>query len=196
MILGGILIALACWALTFGLSAGNFWLKIGFSVIFISLYSLIWQRPKISFRFNSILWGSISSLLLYIIFFIGNKFASYIFTGSNSQVENIYSLGMGTNKILVFLLLFFITGPGEEIFWRGFIQDRLMVKWGYLRGYLITTIIYSGVHIFSGNSILILASFVAGAFWGLLYLWKRDLLIQIVSHSLWGAVIFIFAPIQ
>ncbi len=187
---------MACWALTFGLSAGNFWLKIGFSVIFISLYSLIWQRPKISFRFNSILWGSISSLLLYIIFLIGNKFASYIFTGSNSQVENIYSLGMGTNKILVFLLLFFITGPGEEIFWRGFIQDRLMVKWGYLRGYLVTTIIYSGVHIFSGNSILILASFVAGAFWGLLYLWKRDLLIQMFSHSLWGAVIFIFAPIQ
>lgn len=196
MILGGIIIASACWAVTFGLSVGNFWLKIGLSVIFISLYSLIWQRPKISFEINSILLGSVSSLLLYLIFLIGNKLASYIFIESYTQVESIYLLGVGTNKIFVFILLLFITGPGEEIFWRGFIQDHLMIKSGYLKGYIITTIIYSTIHIFSGNPILILASFVAGAFWGLLYLWKRDLLIQIVSHSLWGALIFIFAPIQ
>jgi membrane protease YdiL (CAAX protease family) len=43
---------------------------------------------------------------------------------------------------------------------------------------------------------LILAALVAGAFWGALYLWKRDLLMQIVSHSSWSAVIFAVAPIH
>jgi membrane protease YdiL (CAAX protease family) len=105
-------------------------------------------------------------------------------------------LGAGTNRVFIFLLLFFITSPGEEIFWRGFLQDRLMKKWGTLSGYLITTTIYAGVHIFSLNLVLILAALVAGAFWGFLYLWKRDLLIQITSHSFWSAVIFAVAPIQ
>ena len=103
---------------------------------------------------------------------------------------------MGTNKGLIFLLLLFVTGPGEEIFWRGFLQDRFMRRWGNFPGFLITTSIYAGVHLFSWNLMLIMAAFVAGAFWGLLYLWKRDLLIQIISHSFWSAVIFSVAPIR
>jgi hypothetical protein len=71
-----------------------------------------------------------------------------------------------------------------------------MARWGRFSGYLITTILYAGVHVFSWNLVLILAALVAGSFWGLLYLWKRDLLIQIVSHSFWSAVIFAVAPIQ
>ena len=105
-------------------------------------------------------------------------------------------MGVGTNKILIFLLLFFITGPGEEIFWHGFLQDRLMARWGNVAGYLITTSVYAGVHLFSWNLLLILAALVAGAFWGLLYLWKRNLLIQIISHSFWSTVIFAVVPIQ
>jgi len=182
--------------MTFGWAGGNFWVKIGLSVIAVSLYSLFWQRPKISFRFHSFLYGLLSAAILYLIFFLGNKLALQILPGAKTQVGAIYYLGVGTNKALVFLLLFFITGPGEEIFWRGFLQDHLMAPRGKFSGYLITTLLYAGVHVFSWNLVLILAALVAGSFWGLLYLWKRDLLIQIVSHSFWSAVIFAVAPVQ
>ena len=43
---------------------------------------------------------------------------------------------------------------------------------------------------------LILAALVAGAFWGLEYLWRRDLAAVVVSHSLWSAVIFAVAPVR
>jgi len=43
---------------------------------------------------------------------------------------------------------------------------------------------------------LILAALVAGAFWGALYLWKKDLLVQITSHSVWSAFIFAVFPIN
>ena len=188
--------ASVCWAITFGLGIGNFWVKIGLSVVAVFLYSLFWQRPKISFQFRSFLMGLLSAAVLYFIFLLGNKLAPYLLPGAKARVGGIYSLGVGTNKVLIFLLLFFITGPGEEIFWRGFLQDRLMTRWGNFSGYLVTTIIYAGVHVFSWNPVLILAAFVAGAFWGILYLWKRDLLIQITSHSFWSAVIFAVAPIQ
>jgi len=196
VIWGGFLLASACWAITFGWARGNFWVKIGLSVMAVFLYSLFWQRPRISFQLRSFLLGLLSAALLYVIFLLGDTLASYILPGANAQVGGIYALGAGTSKVLVFLLLFFITGPGEEIFWRGFLQDRLMRRWGDFSGYLITTIIYAGVHVFSWNLVLILAALVAGSFWGLLYLWKRDLLIQITSHSFWSAVIFAVAPVR
>jgi hypothetical protein len=196
VIWGAFILAVVCWAITFGWPVGNFWVKIGLSVVAVSLYSLYWQRPRISVQPRSFLLGLFSAVLLYFIFFLGNKLAPTILPGSKTQVGGIYSLGAGANQILIFLLLFFITGPGEEIFWRGFLQDRLMKRWGNFSGFLATTALYGGVHIFSGNLILILAAFVAGAFWGLLYLWKKDLLAQIISHSLWSAVIFAVAPIR
>ena len=196
MIWGAIVLASLCWAFTFGWSGGNFWLKIGVSVVIVSLYSLFWQRPKIPVRLRSFLLGLFSALVLYSIFLLGNKLAPFILPGAKTQVGGIYSLGAGANRVYIFLLLFFITGPGEEIFWRGFLQDRLMERWGKFVGYLMTTALYAGVHVFSWNLMLILAALVAGAFWGILYLWKRDLLVQITSHSFWSAVIFAVAPVQ
>jgi membrane protease YdiL (CAAX protease family) len=43
---------------------------------------------------------------------------------------------------------------------------------------------------------LIMAALVAGAFWGGLYLWKRDLELVMISHSLWSAFIFAVFPIH
>lgn len=196
MIWGAVLLAFACWAVTFGWAGGNFWMKISLSVMAVFLYSLLWQRPKVPLRFDSFFVGLLSAAVLYFIFYAGHMTSPYILPGAESQVGGIYSLGEGTSRVLVFLLLFFVTGPGEEIFWRGFLQDHLMKRGGDHQGFIVTTLIYAGVHAFSFNLILILAALVAGAFWGLLYLWKRDLLVQITSHSVWSAVIFAVAPIQ
>ena len=196
MIWGAVLLSVACWAFTFGWSGGNFWVKIGASVLGVFGYSLFWQKPKICPRFSSSLLGILSAAVLYFLFFLGNSLAPYFISGAPGQVGGIYSLGEGSSRILVFLLLLLITGPGEEIFWRGFLQQQLMKKTGRSRGYLFTTAVYAGVHVFSGNLILILAALVAGAFWGALYLWKRDLWVQITSHSLWSAFIFAVFPIR
>jgi len=196
VIWGGILLAILCWAFTFGIPEGNFWAKIGIAVLIVSSYSLVWQRPRISFRFRSFLLGFSSAILLYLIFFVGYVLSPYVLTGSKTQVGGIYALGEGTSRFLILSLLFFITGPGEEIFWRGFLQSRLMEKLGDFRGYMAATAVYAGVHVFSWNLMLILAAFVAGAFWGALYMWKRDLLAQIVSHSFWSAAIFAVVPIR
>lgn len=196
MILGGIFLACLCWFFTFGLSWGNFWVKIGLSVVAVSIYSLICQKPKIVLRPSSVVWGIFSAAVLYGIFFAGNALAPYFFSGAHTNVGRIYVLGEGTQKLLIFILLLFITGPGEEVFWRGFLQGNLMKRFGPITGFLLTTLLYGGVHLFSLNLMLVLAAFVAGAFWGVLFLLKRDLLLLIISHSLWSSVIFAIAPIR
>jgi membrane protease YdiL (CAAX protease family) len=196
VIIGGILLAVLCWGFTFGWSGGNFWVKIGLSVLIVLSYSLIWQRPTVSFRLRSILLGALSAAVLYGIFVLGNALAPYVVHGAPTQVGGIYGLGSGTDRLLIFLLLALVTGPGEEIFWRGFLQSRMAARWGNVAGYVATTFVYAAVHLFSGNLILTLAALIAGAYWGALYLWRRDLGLLIVSHSLWSAVIFAVAPIR
>jgi membrane protease YdiL (CAAX protease family) len=165
-------------------------------VLAVFTYSLFWQKPKMHLRIGSFFLGLLAAAVLYLIFFLGHCLAPYILLGATSQAGKIYSMGEATNRVFVFLLLFFLTGPGEEIFWRGFLQDHLMKRWGDFQGFSVATLVYAAVHVFSWNLMLILAALLAGGFWGLLYLWKRDLLLQITSHSFWSAVIFVLAPIQ
>jgi uncharacterized protein len=194
--LGGLLLAVAGWSFTFGFSWGNFWIKIGIAVFCVTAYSLIWQRPVLRLSWKSLGLGLLSAALLYGVFFIGNALAPYVVSGAHGQVAGIYGLGERSSRVWIFLLLLLVTGPGEEIFWRGFLQDRLMKRWGPLWGFVAATTAYSSVHLFSLNPMLILAALVAGLFWGAQYLWKRDLTALIVSHSLWSAVIFAVLPIR
>lgn len=193
---GAILLACIGWFFTFGIAWGNFWVKIGVTVALVCGYSFIWQRPRVRVRAASIALGLLSAVALYAVFWVGNAAAPYVVPGAHAQVGGIYGMGDGSSRAWIFLLLLLVTGPGEEIFWRGFLQQRLQDRLGTGAGYLAATLVYGGVHVFSGNAMLMLAALVAGAFWGALYAWKRDLAALIVSHSLWSAFIFAVVPIR
>jgi membrane protease YdiL (CAAX protease family) len=97
---------------------------------------------------------------------------------------------------LIALLLFFVTGPAEELYWRGYLQKNLMARFGRWQGWLLATVIYAAVHIWSFNFMLIGAAFVAGAFWGGMYLHLKNLAPVIISHSVWSMVIFAVFPMH
>ncbi len=193
---GGIVLAALGWFFTFGLAWGNFWVKIGITVVAVTTYSLVFKRPDVRFRPASLALGLVSAVLLYAGFWVGNAVAPYVLPGAHAQVGGIYGMGEGSSRAWIFLLLFFVTGPGEEIFWRGFLQGGLERRWGVLPAYVAATLVYGGVHVFSGNPMLMLAALVAGAFWGAMYAWKHDLAALIVSHSFWSAFIFAVVPIR
>ena len=189
-------LAASLWAFTFGLPWGNFWIKIGLSVALLCAYSFYFQKPKVTPSFLSVLIGLLSATLLYGVFYLGYVLSPYIVPGAAAQVGGIYGMGTDCDPRLIFGLLLLITGPGEEIFWRGFLQENLMAKYGNKAGYLLATLIYGSIHIFSMNFMLTMAAYVAGAFWGAQYLWRRDLAALIVSHSVWSAVIFAVFPVH
>jgi len=91
-------------------------------------------------------------------------------------------------------LMIFIIGPGEELFWRSFLQRRLQNKSGKYSGFILATGIYTLVHIGSGNVMLVLAAGVCGLFWGYLYLRYGSVTLNIVSHTLWDVTVFLWLP--
>ena len=98
--------------------------------------------------------------------------------------------------VTIALLLFWVTGPSEEIFWRGYLQRSLMERFGRWPGWAAATAIYAGVHIWSFNFMLVGAAAVAGAFWGAMYARLGSLAPVILSHSIWSTVIFAVFPMR
>ena len=198
-LIGMVLLASVLWFITFYLTWSIFWVKISFSAATLALLSFWLQpNPKGHLKFNgrAIISGLLSAAALYLIFWTGKAVSAAILPFAGQQIGGIYDKGAGTSMWLIALLLFFITGPAEELFWRGYLQKNLMVRFGRWQGWLLATVIYAAVHIWSFNFMLIGAAFVAGAFWGAMYLYYKNLAPVIISHSVWSAVIFAVFPMH
>jgi len=198
-LIGSVLLAVLFWFVTFYLTWASFWIKISFSAATLALLSLILQpsrKERIRIDARAVALGLASAAILYFIFWTGKAVSEVIFPFSGGQIGGIYDKGAGTPLWLIALLLFFVTGPSEELYWRGYLQKNLMMRYGQWQGWLLATAIYAAVHIWSFNFMLIGAAAVAGAFWGAMYWRLQNLTPVIISHSVWSAVIFAVFPMS
>jgi membrane protease YdiL (CAAX protease family) len=194
-----VVLAAFLWFVTFYLTWATFWIKISSSAAILAILSLWLQSNRtenLKFNAAAVMLGLLSAAALYLIFWTGNTAATLLLSFAGQQVEGVYDKGAGTPMWVIALLLFFITGPAEELYWRGYLQKNLMVRFGQWQGWLLATVIYAGVHIWSFNFMLIGAAFVAGGFWGAMYWRFKNLAPVIISHSIWSTVIFAVFPMH
>ena len=196
-VIATVLLAALLWFVTFYLTWASFWIKISFSAATLAIVSLLLQpglKEHIRLDARAVALGLASAAILYFIFWTGKAVSAVILPFSGGQIGGIYDKGTGTSMWVIALLLFFVTGPSEELYWRGYLQKNLMKRFGNWQGWLLATAIYAAVHIWSFNFMLIGAAAVAGAFWGAMYWRLKNLTPVIVSHSVWSAVIFAVFP--
>jgi membrane protease YdiL (CAAX protease family) len=194
-----VLLAAVLWFVTFALQWTSFWIKISLSASLLAGISLILQplrREELRIDPRAVLIGLASAVLLYSVFWAGRAVSMALFDFAGSQIGGIYRKGEGTPLWAIALLLFCVTGPGEEMFWRGYLQRNLMERFGRWPGWAIATAVYAGVHVWSFNFMLIGAAAVAGAFWGAMYAHLGRLSPVIVSHAVWSTVIFAVFPMR
>lgn len=176
-----------------------FWGMMTFSALTLALLSSLaapgwWKRMHWSF--SNIIIGVAIALLLWGVFWIGDKASSYIFSFARPQVNLIYGMKAGESPLLLSLLLLFLIGPAEEIFWRGYVQQKLSARYSPNVGFLLATACYTLVHIASCNFMLVMASMVCGLAWGGLYrLFPQRFSAIVLSHALWDAAVFVWFPI-
>lgn len=191
--------AFALWYFAFQMEIVNFWVRLSLSAALLALGAL-WQTPERAtlFRFNpkDILWGMLSAVVLYAIFWTGKSLATALLPFAADQINSVYANKAQLDLWVIGLLLLLVLGPGEEIFWRAFVQKKLCERFGDLSGWLLATAIYALVHLWTLNLMLIAAATVAGLFWGWLYLRRKSLVTIIVSHALWDLMIFVLWPLS
>ena len=193
-----LLLAAVFWYAPFSMKLLHFWLSMCIAVSTLTALAVRFDGfpvRRADWRLRSVISGVFAAAALYSIFWLGNSFSQILFSFAKPQVSSIYGIRTQGETLLIGLILFFITSPGEEIFWRGFVQRRLVRRFGRKRGWLLASAVYAAVHIASGNFMLTMAALTAGLFWGWLYLQEHNLVPCIVSHSVWTVTIFILLPI-
>lgn len=138
--------------------------------------------------------GIASAAALYGVFAVGRIVAPRIFPFAAAGIENVYALKAGAPILRIVLLIGLVIGPGEELFWRGFFQERTSGTTSPVLGFALTALLYTAVHLASGNPMLVLTAGVCGVFWGWLYLRFRSPVLNVVSHTLWDLAVFVVFP--
>lgn len=189
-------LAFGLFALTFRGSRKKFWDRMTGTGITLGALALVTQPElrKTRIGFRDILFGVGSAAALYGIFHLGDRISRVVLPKGGEQIEAIYSLKRMRPRAELMARLGLIIGPAEELFWRGFLQNGLMQRFGRFWGTVLGVGAYGGAHLASGNFTLLGAATIAGAFWGGLYALGMPLGGLIVSHIIWDNLIFLIAP--
>ncbi|MCU0594255.1 MAG: CPBP family intramembrane metalloprotease [Desulfobacterota bacterium] len=199
-------LAFVLWFVMFVLRPLNFWLMLTFSTSLLSVVAFVLGRPLLSrqeFTAKNIFLGAVLAALLYAVFFVGNQFLMLVsrffpslLPDRAGNIASVYANLGGLSPTLVGLLLFFPIGFGEEVFWRGFVQRRFGERGTAMSAFILTTLLYTAIHVPTGNPVLILAALTCGVFWGGCYWATGSLVPVLVSHMLWDPMIFVVLPIR
>jgi hypothetical protein len=148
------------------------------------------------FKITHVWNGLAAAAILYGVFLLGDRISSLLFDFAKPQVAGIYGTKSQASPWVIGSLLMFWIGPAEEIFWRGYVQRKLSQGLGGWTGLIVATLIYTLIHIWSFNFMLIMAALICGVFWALMYKYFRSVWPGIISHAVWDAVIFVVLPIN
>jgi len=182
----------------------DFWWWMSLDISILIIFSLVSDRSYLTILTHElssgahwkIIFGMGSAFLLFGIFFLGNEISRWLFSFAGEEISLIYKFKQGASPVRIILLMILLIGPGEEIIWRGYLQRHWENRFGSFAGYLLSAAVYSLVHAFSGNIMLIGAAAVCALFWGGLYLRYRSVLLVAVSHTVWDLLIFIILPLN
>ncbi len=190
-----VFLAAFMWLVIFVFRPWDFWISMSVATSILMIIAIA-SGARVRWSISSVLRGVVLALALYVVFLVGNWIlkAVPLIPHAGEHVASVYEQSSSLPLWLIALLLLFPIGPGEEMFWRGFVQRRAMEKWGRVPGFLFALAFYAGIHIPTGNPVLVLAAVVAGGVWGMAYAISGDLLMVVVSHALWDVLSFVVFP--
>ncbi|WP_078428688.1 CPBP family intramembrane glutamic endopeptidase [Alkalihalobacterium alkalinitrilicum] len=135
-----------------------------------------------------------SGVGLYIIFVCGKFLIEWLNLPFLDQLTTLYTL-VQPKEWWQFALLFLIVIPGEEIFWRGFVFQKLL---NWLRptfAIALSSVLYASAHIYAGTVLLLVAALVAGPVWAYLYYRTKNIAIVILSHLIFDLLLLVWLPL-
>ena len=180
------------WYFVFRAPVFGFWPTLTFSALRLLLISLPRLR-LMGFRvaLRDIALGIVSGIALYLFFWSGYQVAKSV-PGFVQTISSVYGLRGGAPPQEITLLLLFPIGPTEELYWRGLIQRRIREGLGPNRSLIVTTLLYTAIHLPTFNPSLLLVAAIGGLVWGAIYNRCGSVVPGIVSHVIFDEMIFVF----
>jgi len=173
-----------------------FWYIFPASLLVLTIWTILQEEvdDRVSF-IKYMTAGILSGFLLFGLFYFGRYMINLFHLPLTESISKLYKW-FSPREFWQYIALVLIAVPGEELFWRGFVQKRILRHAAVLPSAVISAAMYASVHIYSFQPVLVFAAFVSGLVWGMLYAWKRSLPLVIVSHLVFDLMIFIIVPLN
>ncbi|WP_332649604.1 CPBP family intramembrane glutamic endopeptidase [Lysinibacillus sp. 54212] len=172
-----------------------FWYLYAFTLLVGIAISLIFGKFEDQLpTWQYLIYGTGYGTIAYGLVKLGYILLPYIDSSATKDI-NKFLATYGPSNIGHYLMLIFIIVVGEEMFWRGFIQQGLKRFTTPLYAVFITAILFSLSLAISGFMPGALAAIFTGLLWGALYEWKKSLPLVIVSHIVFVVLLFLVLPI-
>jgi len=143
---------------------------------------------------KSMVFGLGYGTLIYGIIIFGYHFLQFFPLHIENSVSRFLS-AFAPTTIWHYLLLMFIIVPGEEIFWRGFVQQQLKRYMPTVAAIFFSSILFGLALGFGGFWPGQLAGLAAGLVLGALYEWKRSMPLIIIAHLVMIVLLFLIQPL-
>jgi membrane protease YdiL (CAAX protease family) len=88
-----------------------------------------------------------------------------------------------------------VTAGGEELLWRGVVQNVAVGAIGSVAGALLAWGAYVAANAFSGSVPIILGALVGGAVWTVLAMWTGGVAASLACHAAWTALMVALPPL-
>ncbi|MFE8698027.1 CPBP family intramembrane glutamic endopeptidase [Cytobacillus sp. FJAT-53684] len=171
-----------------------FWYIFTASLLFLISYSILNEEVEDQLPFFSyLMYGVTSGFILFGLFWLGNNLIELLNLPFTKEIAKLYGRYSPT-MLWHYIVLLLIIIPGEELFWRGFVQKRMLNYTRIPMGILLSSLLYASVHLYSTHWILAFAALIAGLYWGFLYAWKKSMPLVIVSHLIFDLFLFVILP--
>ncbi len=169
----------------------NFWYGIFFAASVLLALSItdIETMETLEPSWMDILIGAISGFLMYLLFFYAARIVHFTFPFLYMEVESIESLRM-LAPAYIYVPVTLTVSVSEEFFWRGYILRRLYRRMGTY-GFFLSVLLYALAHIPTGKVSLVMAAAGAGVVWSVLFVWRKNLLVPLISHVVWDVFLLL-----
>lgn len=180
-----------------------FWIEVSVLVAFLCTiaFAADWQMMRRVVRnkrwpsgLSNACLGLIYAAILYGFCAFLASLVRFLFPFAAIEIANVYRLKVYASPLLTTVLLALVIGPGEELFWRGYVQSVMEKHFGE-KGIVIAVAAYVLAHLSSGNLMLIAAATVCGSYWAFLYWRYRSIQVNIFAHTVWTVAVFILWPL-
>ena len=161
-----------------------FWYLYTAAILVCMAFSITIEKTDMEKQpfFGNALYGMIGGVALFGIVLLGNFLINVLnLNGLERDIAQILKK-LGPEMTWHYLVLFVFIIPGEELFWRGFVQKKLMLYFKPAITICLSAILYALPMLYAANTALLLAGLAGGLIWGALFQWKRSLSLVIISH--------------
>ncbi len=173
-----------------------FWYLYAFILLVGTATALVFSKFEDSMpTWQFLLYGIGFGSLTYALIRLGYIILPYIDASASKEISKFLAT-YGPTNIWHYLILIFIVAIGEEVFWRGYVQQQLKHFLSTNMAVLVASCLFSLSFLIVGFIMGAIAALIVGIIFGALYEWKKSMPLIIVAHLIFILLLFIILPFQ